>query len=122
MLNLLLTVILLTGAALGQAPAGFTKLNTSPITTTTYSDTGCPNLTSCYYVVTAVMPGGQESVGAACSSTTLCYAGNQAVAVMPSSGTHTNALAWTASIVAGATYNVYRLIPGPPSALGVTVN
>lgn len=105
-----------------QAPSGFTKINTTPVTTTTYSDSGCADLTTCYYFVTAVMSGGQESAGAPCSTTTLCYNGNQAVAIMPSSGTHTVALSWTASSSSGATYNVYRMTPSAPSSLSATVN
>jgi fibronectin type 3 domain-containing protein len=103
------------------APAGFTKLTT--VTTTTYTDSTCANQTTCYYYVTAVDSAGHESAGAPCGTTQLCFGGNQAVAVMPSSGTHTVAVSWTASTTTGVSYNVYRAVgPLAPSSLGAVVN
>jgi hypothetical protein len=104
-----------------QAASGFTKVGN--VTTLTYSDATCPNQSTCYYQVTALDASGFESAPAACASTQLCVGGNIAVAVMPSSGTHTVALAWLASGSTGVTYNVYRHIgPLPASGLGATVN
>ena len=92
--------------ALAQAPAGFTKL--ANVSAATYTDATCANQTTCYYVVTAVDATGHESPPSACGPAVLCFGGNQAVAVMPSSGTHTVLLTWTASPTAGVTYNVYE--------------
>lgn len=104
-----------------QAPAGFTKL--ANVSTTSYTDSTCADQTTCYYLVTALDSSGHESPGAQCSSTQLCFSGNQAVAIMPSSGTHTVALSWTASGSTGVTYNVYSHVgPLAPSSLGAVVN
>jgi hypothetical protein len=96
-------------------PAGFTKLNTALVTTTTFTDTACPNQTTCYYYVTAVDSIGAESNGAPCAAAQLCVNGNMAVAQMPSSGTHTVTVSWTASVSTVAGYNVY-VHRGPLSA------
>ena len=120
---LLAIVVMLLSSAAGfaQAPAGFTKLaNTSALT---FTDAGCPNLTTCYYVVTAVDSAGFESLPAACATNQLCVNGNIAVAQMPSSGTHTVALTWNASTTTGVTYNAYVHIgPFAPSGIGAKVN
>lgn len=118
---ILLACILYSVASCAQAPSGFTKL--ANVTSTTYSDSTCPNQTSCYYAVTAVDATGHESPSAQCAGTQLCFGGNQAVAIMPSSGTHTVSLSWTASTSTGVTYNVYQHIgPFAPSGLSATVN
>jgi len=120
-------VLILTGAASAKAqvlvPAGFTKLNTAIVTTLTFTDTACPNQTACYYYVTAVDSTGAESNGAPCAAAQLCVNGNMAVALMPSSGTHTVAVSWTASTSTVAGYNVY-VHRGPLSGsnLAATVN
>jgi len=99
-------------ALVAQAATGFTKIaNTSGAA---YTDGTCPNQSSCYYQVLAVDAQGFESVPSPCLATQLCVGGNIAVAIMPSSGTHTVALTWTASTTTGVTYNVYRHI-GPLS-------
>ena len=104
-----------------QASGGFTKVGN--VSTTAFTDPACPNQSTCYYQVTALDSAGFESAPAACSSTQLCVGGNIAVATMPSSGTHTVTLAWTASGTAGVTYNIYRHIgPLPAGGLGATVN
>ena len=105
-----------------QAASGFTKIGNS--TTTAFTDSTCTNQNTCYYQVTAVDAQGFESVPAPCGATQLCVGGNIAVAIMPSSGTHTVGLAWTASATTGVTgYNVYRHV-GPLAAgsLTATVN
>lgn len=119
---LILALLLFPFLAKAQAiPVGFTKL--ANVSATTYTDATCPDLTTCYYIVTAVDSTGHESAGAACNTTTLCLGGNQAVAQMPSSGTHTVALSWTASTTTGVTYNVYSHIgPFPASNFSATVN
>jgi fibronectin type 3 domain-containing protein len=119
LLILLLSCVLYAQAA----PAGFTKITTTAATATTYTDSTCANQTTCYYFVTAVDAAGHESPGAACGTTQLCFGGNQGVAIMPSSGTHTVAVSWTASTSTVTGYNVYRAV-GPLAAgsLAVVVN
>jgi fibronectin type 3 domain-containing protein len=115
---LILALALFAGMAHAQAvPAGFTKVTN--VSTISYTDGACADQTTCYYLVTAVDASGHESPGASCSTTSLCFGGNQAVAIMPSSGTHTVLLAWTASATAGVTYNVYRAV-GPLAASGLS--
>jgi hypothetical protein len=106
---------------MAQAAAGFTKV--ANVSTLTYVDSSCPDLSTCYYQVTALDAQGFESGPAACASTQLCQNGNMAVAIMPSSGVHTVTLTWSASATASVTYNVYRHIgPLSPSGLGAVVN
>jgi len=93
-----------------QAAAGFSKIGTA--TSTTFSDTSCPNQSTCYYQVTALDGQGFESQPSSCNATQLCIGGNTVVAVMPSSGTHSVALSWTGSTTSGVTYNIYRHV-GP---------
>lgn len=117
-LSLLILGLALAIPAWAQAvPAGFAKVTN--VSTTTYTDAACADQTTCYYLVTAVDAGGHESPGAACSTSTLCFGGNQAAAVMPSSGTHTVLLTWVASASTGVTYNVYRAV-GPLAASGLS--
>jgi fibronectin type 3 domain-containing protein len=117
----LLFVLFSSLASAAQAGAGFTKI--ANVTTTTATDSTCPNQSTCYYQVTALDNTGHESAPASCGSTALCLGGNQVVAQMPSSGTHTVTLTWTASTSTGVTYNVYQHIgPFPPSNLSPTVN
>lgn len=116
-----LVLSLLSLPATAQAASGFTKL--SNVSTTTYTDSSCPNQSTCYYQVTALDSQGFESAPAACASTALCLAGTEVVAIMPSSGVHTVTLGWTASTSTGVTYNVYRHIgPFPASNVNVVVN
>jgi len=123
-LTILLLSLLAATASAQAAPAGFTKIASTAAGVVTYSDASCADQTTCYYYVTAVDPvTGHESPGAACSGTALCFGGNQAVAVMPSSGTHTVAVAWIASLTVGVTYNIYRAVgPLAGSGLSATVN
>jgi hypothetical protein len=117
-LAIILFCSLLAGA---QAAPGFTKIGN--ITAVTYVDSSCPDQISCYYQVTAVDATGHESVGAACSSGSSCLNGNQVIAAMPNSGTHTVTLNWTASTSTGVSYNVYQHVgPFPASGLSSTVN
>jgi fibronectin type 3 domain-containing protein len=119
---LLLTLVaLLSVGAYAQSSPGFVKATNVSITN--YTDAACADQTTCYYQVTAVDAFGHESPAASCSTTVLCFGGNQAVAVMPSSGTHSVALTWTASTTTGVTYNVYKAVgPLPASNLGLTIN
>lgn len=117
-LVVMIAVFFAVSLASAQAAPGFTKVTN--VTTTSYTDTSCGNQTTCYYQVTAVDAQGHESVPAACASTVLCFGGNQVVVVMPSSGTHSVALTWTASTTTGVTYNVYRAV-GPLSATGLSL-
>lgn len=120
-LLLAIALVILGGLAQAQAASGFTKLTN--VSTTTYTDSTCANQTTCYYQVTAVDSLGHESPASLCGTSQLCFGTNQAVAVMPSSGTHTVSLSWTASSTTSVTYNVYRAI-GPLAAgsLTATVN
>lgn len=118
MLCMLLFVVCAALGAQAQAAAGFTKIGN--VSTLSFTDTTCPNLSVCYYQVTALDSSGFESAPAACAATTLCLGGNIAVSLMPSSGIHTTALGWIASPSPSATYNVYRHI-GPLPATGLTV-
>jgi len=121
---LFLSLLAVTAVSAQAAPAGFTKIASTAAGVVTYSDASCADQTTCYYFVTAVDPvTGHESPGAPCSTSALCFGGNQAVAVMPSSGTHTVAVTWTASTTVGVTYNVYRAVgPLAASGLSATVN
>src|SRR5690348_15553712 len=104
-----------------QAATGFTKVANQ--TTTSYVDTTCPNLSVCYYQVTSVDAQGFESQPAQCGATTLCLSGNIAIAVMPSSGTHTVTVSWIAPSPTPASYNVYRhLGPSPSASVSITIN
>jgi len=119
---LLCFAVLFAMPADAQAASGFTRI-ANGVAATTYTDAGCPLQSTCYYQVTALDASGFESIPATCGTTQLCVGGNQVVASMPSSGTHTVALTWTASTTTGATYNVYRHIgPLPPSNATATVN
>lgn len=117
---LLIAALLVATPVFAQATTGFTKVGN--VTTPTYVDSSCPLQSSCYYQVTAVDSLGFESQPAQCSTTVLCFGGNQVVAIMPNSGTHTVTVSWLVST--GATsYNIYRHIgPLPPSSLSVVVN
>lgn len=116
----LLSIWLALPAIAQAASPGYTKIGTA--TGTTFSDPSCPNQSSCYYQVTAIDSGGFESGPASCAATSLCVGGNQVVAVMPSSGTHTVGLAWTASATTAVSYNIYRHIgPLPPASVSIVV-
>jgi fibronectin type 3 domain-containing protein len=121
----LLSLLLLAVPAHAQAAPGFTKIS-SQQTGTSFVDGTCPLQSTCYYQVTSVDSAGHESVPSACATAQLCFAGNQAVATMPSSGTHSVAVSWTApTLPAGTTvtYNLYRSIgPPAPSSVSAVVN
>lgn len=108
-------VMLISVAQAQAAPPGFVKLTTTAATATSYTDSTCANQTTCYYFLTAVDSAGHESPGAPCAGTQLCFGGNQAVAIMPSSGTHTVTLGWTASTSTVVGYAVYKAV-GPLAA------
>ena len=93
----------------GGTSGGFTKL--ANVSTSSYTDTTCANQTTCYYQVTTVDAQGFESVPASCAPAAICVGGNTAVAIMPSSGTHTVSITWTPPTLAvgvTVTYNVSR--------------
>lgn len=120
-ITILLFFILVSIITHAQASQGFTLLKN--VSALTYVDSTCPDMTSCFYEVTAVDSSGHESQPAPCSTGQLCFNGNQAIAQMPSSGTHTVTLTWTASPTSGVTYNVYSHIgPTPPGGIGAVVN
>ena len=111
---LLLLALLLVGFPFfGQVPSGYTKINTAPITGTTFTDSTCTDATNCTYVATAVSVAGIESQPSAVSNT----------AVMPVTGTHTVTVTWNASPTPNVTYNLYRIeSPIPPGAPTAVVN
>src|SRR5258705_8189292 len=111
---LALVATVLPNLAHAQAPVGFTKL--ANVTVLTYTDATCPNQTTCYYVVVAADSLGTESQPGACGVNQLCVNTFEAVAQMPSSGTHTVGLSWTASPSTGVSYNVYSHIGPLPVA------
>jgi hypothetical protein len=100
-----------------QAGAGYTKLNTSPITTTSFTTGTLIDGATYNFEVTAFNSAGE--------STPMI-----ATATVPATGTHTVTLSWVASVVdathsAPTGYNAYDqqvLIPNPPGAISVTVN
>jgi hypothetical protein len=111
--TLLIALILgLAQAAFAGCMIGSTKINTSPVAATTFNDSVVVDGNSYYYQATAVDANGFES---ACSNTS-----NRAD--IPSTGTHSVTLTWTAS--SGATgYNIYRVVvPVPPINFSGTWN
>ena len=83
----------------------------SGISATTYTDATAVDGATYGYVVTAT-----DMAGNACSN----VVGNVTI---PSTGTHTVLLNWTASPGSGVTYAVFRAaLPTPPSSLAATVN
>ena len=120
-ITLAVFVVALSMVSSAQAAAGFTKIGN--VSVLTYTDAACANQTTCYYQVTALDAQGHESPAALCGTSQLCFGTNQVVAVMPSSGTHSVTLNWTASTTAGVTYNIYRAVgPLPPSSASAVVN
>src|SRR5690348_11338704 len=106
--------------------AGYTKLNTSPVTSLTFTDSGVTDGAIYQYQVTAFCSGtacGNDSNGHPIlgESTPLTFS----PAVIPASGTHSATLTWNASTTLGVTYNVYRIQavpPNPPVAGSATVS
>lgn len=109
--SLLLLLLLSTAAfAKAQSLTGYTNIGN--VSVTAFTDSTCPDGSSCSYQISAV-----DSIGVE----TCCS--NIAVALVPKTGTHTVALTWVASGTSGVTYNVYRHIgPLAPSALSAVVN
>jgi hypothetical protein len=97
-----------------QATTGYTKLNTTPISGTTFTTGALVDGGVYNFEVTAQDAHGQESVPS-----------NIVTGVVPATGTHTATVTWTASVTPGVTYNVYdQLVPIPnsPAATSVTIN
>jgi hypothetical protein len=82
----------------------------SGLTTTSYIDTTVTDGTVYGYVVTAV-----DMAGSTCSNVI-------ANATIPSTGTHTVTLSWTASTTVGVTYSVFRAPTPAAVVLTVVVN
>jgi hypothetical protein len=104
----LMVALLLTlgvSAVSAQAPPSFTKLVN--VTALTATDTLCANLSTCFYVVTALDAAGFESQPGTCDPTVPCVNNIEAMAQMPSSGTHSVAIKWTTQSAITASYNVY---------------
>jgi hypothetical protein len=84
------------------------------ITLTTYQDSTIVDGNTYYYIVASVDTNGNYS--SPCSNIS-------GAAVVPSTGTHTATLTWTASTTPNVTYAVFRAItPQPPTGLTVVVN
>ena len=90
-----LALFFLIPAAHAQVDAGFAKIAT--VSGTAYADTGCADGTACFYEVTAYNANGESAPA------------NAAVAFVPSSGSHTVNLSWSAGVGTPPTgYYVYR--------------
>jgi hypothetical protein len=84
---------------------------TSGISTTTYTDSTPVDNTTYAYIVTA-----NDYAGFSCSNLLLSI-------TIPTTGTHTVALSWTASTTSGVTYSVFRAqVPLAPTGLSAVVN
>ena len=70
------------------------------VTSAAYTDTTCPDGSTCYYPVTAVNSTGTESLPS-----------NVAKDVMPTSGSHSVSLSWNASAGASS-YRIYVFASG----------
>jgi cellulose 1,4-beta-cellobiosidase len=101
-----LAVLLLAGRSSTRAQnlAGYSVLNTSPVTATSFADSACADSQRCFYYVTAVNAIGESGPS------------NIVNVTIPATGTHTVTVSWSAST--GATsYNVYKgTAPLPPVA------
>lgn len=111
----LVYILLFAGGGNAQgAPTGYTKLNTAPITGTTFNDSTCSTLGKvCSYVVSAVNNAGVEAFDPTPVTVTVT-----ASATAPYSVT----LNWNASSTAGVTYNAYGTSVNPPGGLAAVVN
>lgn len=124
MVGLLILCLFLVFSLPAQAPPnGFSKL--ASITTTTYTDVGCPDGTTCYYQVYALDANGIASPAAIPTTLpSLLFLGTQdyVTGIIPASGTHSVVLTWTAS-TGDVSYVVYRYTPPlAPVGLGAVVN
>lgn len=96
-----------------QATAGYTKVNSTAVSATTFTTGTLTDGVAYNFEVTGVNSAGIESLPS--SIVTL---------VIPNSGTHTVTLVWTAG-TGDATFNVYDqqvASANPPAALSGTVN
>lgn len=89
----------------GQAPSGYTKLNTTPVTATAFTDTTPKAGQATSYVVTAVDSFNRESLPS-----------NMVSGMTPTTGTtHQTVLNWNET-TPNVTFNVYFLVQPPPAA------
>lgn len=98
---------------LAQATTGYTKINTTAVTATTFTTGTLTDGIAYNFEVTGVNSAGVESGPS-----------NIVTAVIPASGTHTVTLSWTAG-TNDATFNVYDqqvAAANPPVALSYTIN
>jgi hypothetical protein len=98
-------------AAIAPPPGnGWTQL-TSGLATTTFTDTTCADASTCFYAVEAV-----DQFGASLDTTFVSV-------VIPTTGTHTVKVSWTASATPGATYTLFQgPSPSPAAGLAAVVN
>lgn len=113
--SFVLVLLLCTGLwrVFAQATAGFTKLNSTPVTATSFTTGPLKDGVAYNFEVTGVNSAGIESTPS-----------NIAMAIVPATGTHTATVTWTAG-TNDATYNVYDqeiAAAGPPGAVSVTIN
>jgi hypothetical protein len=100
-------------ALYAQATAGFTKINTAPVTTASFTTGTLTDGVAYNFEVTGVNSAGVEST-----------ASNIATAIVPATGTHTATITWTPG-ANDATFNVYDqqvAAANPPGAVSVTIN
>jgi len=107
-------LLCLASVAWGQSQActaGATQIVTN-LAATTYTDTTVADGQVYGYTVVAVDPFGFSTCSNIVSGVTI-----------PATGTHSVALAWTASTTSGVTYAVFRAqTPAPPTNATATVN
>lgn len=112
-IGLFILIAALAWPAIGQSPAtGFSKL-AAVSSGTTYVDSTCPDGTTCYYQVFALDSNGvASSAGVPSALPPASFQGTQdyVTGVIPSAGTHSVTLSWTAN-TGDVSYVVYRYTP-----------
>jgi hypothetical protein len=101
------------GYVLGQGSSGYTKVNTSIITASTFTTPTLTDGVAYNFEVTGVNSAGVESGPS-----------NIVTAIVPATGTHTATITWTPGSN-DVTFNVYAQVvasANPPSAVQVVIN
>jgi hypothetical protein len=119
----LFSLLLFALPTFAQTPAVFSKLNTAPVTATTFADpTAVHNATYQYYC-TAVNSAGVESAPSAIVTVLASVTSGAApTPAQSASPTRTITISWTEADT-GDTFNVYRkMIAGPPVAVAPPIS